>query len=95
MQDMNFGSTKRGPRPIPAWDRMDNRGIDKPAPAPQQVTKPYCILLLKGCCTRFFSTTDDFVDERARLLEQGKPHLCFRHEPELGTYVQYNVISTG
>jgi len=85
MNDLSFG-TRKGPRPIPAWDRMDNRGIDKPAPAPQQVARKYCVILLKGMQTRWADTEEEVGTLLLQLSRDGHAHIAFRYSSALESY---------
>jgi hypothetical protein len=88
MQDLSFSRTPRhGPRPVPAWDRLDNRGSDKPEPISQQVARPYQMLMMKGLQLRAYDTDVELDAAMERERQVGRHAQAFKYVTELGRYV--------
>jgi len=88
MNDISFGTTRKGPRPVPAWDRLDNRGSEKPAPAPQQMPRRFCVLLLKGMQTRWCDTTGELHAITDGLNADVHLHVVYEYVAVFGRYSQ-------
>lgn len=88
MQSISFSRTPRhGPPPVAAWDRLDNRGSDRPAPPPQQRARPYQMLMMKGLQLRAYDTAAEL--DAAMEVERavGRYAMAFKYVEELGRYI--------
>lgn len=80
--------------PVPRHDRLDTRGIERPAPAAQQVPRPFALILLRGLQTRWYDTAAELKTEHDKHAILENAHLMFRYEPLLGRYHEHTFGAT-
>jgi hypothetical protein len=87
MNDLSFGK-RHGPRSVPAWDRLDARGINKPEPLPEQTPRRFCVILLKGMQTRWADNPAQLRAITSALNADAHLHLVYEYVAVFGRYSQ-------